>query len=1024
MQLRVGVARRRALLASGSIFAFVIGGSFTSAFADSCAITRTGPGTAATVSNPSGATVNCINIQNNFTVTGTVSNAGGINANGSTAPTENGITIDNSSVSGGISNSGTITAANAGITIGTSQFVPNNAVLSGGITNSGTISVSGANTDLAIPAAGIEIINVASASGTISNSGAILAGASPIPGGPGGGAGISLQQITSFTGDIVNTSTGTIVTGSNQSGISGGLISTFVGNVSNQGTIAVSGAGYGIGLSVGQLTGNVENSGQITAPGGFGMSVNGTTLTGNIGNSGTISVGSTGISVGGDNTGAGTLTGNISNSGTINASIAGISVGGLTTLNGGITNSGLISAQDGLLVVNVGSLGGNISNSGTISASTIGVYVGSGVTFGPGNAIVNTGTIIGGIDSIDLRLATSAITIDQMGGLLSGAIKLSPNADVLNIFGGTITGNIVGQGSTNTLNFNLGSGTFTYDAAYGFSGVNQVNVNSGTVVLNGTNSATNVDVYGGTLAGTGSVAPAMMTIHAGGTFAPGTPGVAGTSMAINGNLAFQSGAMYLVNISPTAASLANVTGNASLNGMAEAVIAPGSYNSKTIYDIFHAASISGTFAGFTVVNAPGFSGTLTYQPNDVLLTLTANLGANARLNQQSVASPINNVFNNGGALPSGFQNLFNLSGPQVANALSQLDGEAATGAERGAFQLMTQFLGVMLDPFVDGRLGGFGTAGGSAIGFAPEQQDNLPPDIALAYASILTKALPAATFEGRWTAWGSAYGGANNTNGNAAAGSNNVTTSTFGFAGGMDYHLSPNTIVGFSLAGAGTNWGLANALGTGRGDAMQSGVYGVTHWGPAYLAGALAFANEWFTTNRTALGSSLSANFVGQSYAARLEGGWRFGVLPTLGVTPYGALQFQDFHTPAYSESATMGGAFGLAYNAMNATDVRTELGSRLDAPTVVAGMPLILRGRLAWAHDFVANPTLSAAFQALPGGTFTVNGAPIPRDSALTTAGAELFLTPRWTLLAKFDGEFGAGSQTYGGTGTLRYTW
>ena len=61
-----------------------------------------------------------------------------------------------------------------------------------------------------------------------------------------------------------------------------------------------------------------------------------------------------------------------------------------------------------------------------------------------------------------------------------------------------------------------------------------------------------------------------------------------------------------------------------------------------------------------------------------------------------------------------------------------------------------------------------GTASSSAIGFAPEQQDNLPPDIALAYASILTKAPPAPSFEGRWTAC-SACGGANNTNGNAAA---------------------------------------------------------------------------------------------------------------------------------------------------------------------------------------------------------------------------------------------------------------
>ena len=112
----------------------------------------------------------------------------------------------------------------------------------------------------------------------------------------------------------------------------------------------------------------------------------------------------------------------------------------------------------------------------------------------------------------------------------------------------------------------------------------------------------------------------------------------------------------------------------------------------------------------------------------------------------------------------------------------------------------------------------------------------------------------------------------------------------------MDYHVSPNTIVGFALAGAGTNWGLANALGTGRSDALQVGVYGITLVGPAYLAGALAFTNHWFTTNRSALGDQLNANFVGQSYGARLEGGYRFGVLPTLRRDAlWRALQFARF---------------------------------------------------------------------------------------------------------------------------------
>jgi uncharacterized protein with beta-barrel porin domain len=62
--------------------------------------------------------------------------------------------------------------------------------------------------------------------------------------------------------------------------------------------------------------------------------------------------------------------------------------------------------------------------------------------------------------------------------------------------------------------------------------------------------------------------------------------------------------------------------------------------------------------------------------------------------------------------------------------------------------------------------------------------------------------------------------------------------------------------------------------------------------------------------------------------------------------------------------------------------------------------------------------------FQGLPGGAFTVNGAKPATDSALTTTGAELRLTPNWSLAAKFEGEFAPRAQTYAGTGTVRYRW
>jgi uncharacterized protein with beta-barrel porin domain len=84
----------------------------------------------------------------------------------------------------------------------------------------------------------------------------------------------------------------------------------------------------------------------------------------------------------------------------------------------------------------------------------------------------------------------------------------------------------------------------------------------------------------------------------------------------------------------------------------------------------------------------------------------------------------------------------------------------------------------------------------------------------------------------------------------------------------------------------------------------------------------------------------------------------------------------------------------------------------------------LSLRGRLAWAHDWVSDPTLAAVFQTLPGASFIVNGALPAKDSALASAGAEYRLASGVTLLAKFDGEFANRSSTYAGTGAVRYSW
>ena len=171
------------------------------------------------------------------------------------------------------------------------------------------------------------------------------------------------------------------------------------------------------------------------------------------------------------------------------------------------------------------------------------------------------------------------------------------------------------------------------------------------------------------------------------------------------------------------------------------------------------------------------------------------------------------------------------------------------------------------------RRRGVAGAGGPALGFAPEQEA-LPDDIALAYSSVL-KAPPVktASFEQRWTAWGGAYGGSNRTTGDpVVVGSHDLSARAAGFAAGLDYRLTPDTVVGFALAGGSTNWSLAQGLGGGRSDAFQAGVYGATRAGQAYLAAAFSYTNHWMSTDRFAFaGDHLTASFNAQSFGARVK---------------------------------------------------------------------------------------------------------------------------------------------------------
>ncbi|CCD95025.1 putative outer membrane autotransporter barrel (fragment) [Bradyrhizobium sp. ORS 375] len=340
-----------------------------------------------------------------------------------------------------------------------------------------------------------------------------------------------------------------------------------------------------------------------------------------------------------------------------------------------------------------------------------------------------------------------------------------------------------------------------------------------------------------------------------------------------------------------------------------------------------------------------------------------------------------------------------------APGLTQVSGETAVGAQQATFDAMSQFMGVMLDRSMAGRGGGS------------------PGD---AYASIPRKAPAADAFNARWGVWAAGYGGSQSVNGDAALGSNKTTSSVYGSAAGADYHVSPNTVVGFALAGGGTRFNVANG-GSGNADLFQAGSYLRHTRGAAFIAAALAYGWQDVTTNRTvtvAGSDNLRGRFNANALSGRLEGGYRIAGA-AMDVTPYAAAQFVSYRLPSYVEQASAGAnTFALAYAGKDVTASRTELGARTEKSFAQADSLLTLRGQFAWAHDFNTDRNVQAAFVTLPGSAFVVNGARPSADTALTSLSAEVAWRSGWAASATFDGQFSDTTKSYAGKGIIRYAW
>ena len=481
---------------------------------------------------------------------------------------------------------------------------------------------------------------------------------------------------------------------------------------------------------------NVTNSGHITGTGGNGIFAGtNATVTNNAGAS--IAGGFSGISA---RSGFAHVINSGSIEGTIDAGIVAIT-------NATVTNNAGASIAGGLYGIRA-TAGGSSSvfNAGTITGFTnTGIAAGTSATVtnafgasiaggqygirasGGGSSVFNAGTISGGTAAIQFGGAGNTLTLAQ-GSVISGNV-LGTGSDIFQLGGTGAAAFDVGslgpaaqyQGF-GTFN-KIGSSVWTLTGTSTFAG--DVNVEAGTLVVNGNLSAASIMMVnpGGTLAGTGTVPLTLLDNAA--TLAPGPLGSGTGSLTINDRVMFCTCSTYAVKVSGTGNDFAQImagghfTGDAFLDGAAVRVSSPTStYRFNSPYTILTAqGGLNGTtFDSLALATPSGIVGTLSYTANYVLLTLTSQLAQTAGLNQnqRAVATSLDTVFNAGNST-GGLGAIFT---GNVAQNLTQASGETATGSQQATFDAMTQFLGLISDPFTAGR----GDGGGSPTAFA-EQGD-------------------------------------------------------------------------------------------------------------------------------------------------------------------------------------------------------------------------------------------------------------------------------------------------------------
>lgn len=641
--------------------------------------------------------------------------------------------------------------------------------------------------------------------------------------------------------------------------------------------------------------------------------------------------------------------------------------------------------QSGTLVGDAASISGHIGNAGTVifEQAEDAVFAGNiGTLDGEKGRMIKQGQGVlelTGLSTLDWSL--------QAGGLTTAAERFGGNAEILS--GASLTfdqqddaqyaGTLSGTGrfiKSGTGRLRLGT---DHGAFHGFT-----EVVDGNLQVDSKLGGSLVVRSGGTLSGAGSVGSGpgtRITIADGGTLSPGN-GIG--SLTLRGDLAFEQGSRFAIDLSSTQSDRVDVLGTATLQG-GDVVVAKvgGVYLPGSHWTILNATGgVRGTFASISE-DLPYVGLTLKYDANNVYLDIARNdtplCLSGFSFNQCATANGV-------ASLPQDhvLQDIMasQVSAETAAHAFDQLSGEIHASLRTSLIE-DSRFL-----------------------------RDAAAHRLRSAFDDAL---IPADGGTAGWLRTLGSWGNADS-DGNAAR---TRRTST-GLLAGADIGPMENTRLGLMTGYHRSNTKAGDRGSSARGDHYHLGFYAGSQWDAFGLRGGLSHSWHRLDVQRQVaipgFSDHLRSHYSARTTQAFVEAGYRLPV-SSLALEPFAALA----HVRASGDGFTeQGGNAALRVSGDTTGVTFSTLGMCAQKRFGRADRPLSARGLLGWRHTFDRLAPLSTHTFA-GSQPFTIAGTPLARNSAVVEAGLHAVVAERTTFALTYEGQLARDARDHALQATLQ---